>query len=180
VLVTCRLTVEGVRGVNRRLMGGRVLLTLHCRISEWCHVFHARWQRKHNNRLWQCDLKVVRPARWLITNLDDRSRFVTGSEHFNEGTTENLIWPLDRAIHEYSKPREILTDHGSQFWSVRRDESSFTAHVNSRGSSISSAASASQQRSQRSKDGSESTTSNMPDSSSAGNSSNTTITSDHT
>jgi transposase InsO family protein len=53
---------------------------------------------------------------------------VTGSERFNEGTTENLIWPLDRAIHEYSKPREILTDHGSQFWSVRRGESSFTAY----------------------------------------------------
>jgi hypothetical protein len=37
----------------------------------------------------------------------------------------NVIWLLDRAIHEYTKPREILTDHGSQFWSVPRGESSF-------------------------------------------------------
>jgi hypothetical protein len=28
---------------------------------------------------------------WLITILDDRSRFVTGSELFREGTFENVI-----------------------------------------------------------------------------------------
>jgi transposase InsO family protein len=80
---------------------------------------YMRWQRRHPNSLWQCDLKAV-DARWLITNLDDHSRFVPASEHLSEDTTENVIWLLDRAIHEYAKPREILTDHGSQFWSVRR------------------------------------------------------------
>ena len=89
---------------------------------------YTRWQRRHPNSLWQCDLKVIPPARWLITNLDDHSRFVPASEHFSEGTTENVIWLLDRAIHEYAKPREILTDHGSQFWSVRRGESSFDTY----------------------------------------------------
>jgi putative transposase len=89
---------------------------------------YSRWQRKHPNSLWQCDLKVIPPARWLITNLDDHSRFVPASEHFREGTTENVIWLLDKAIHEYSKPREILTDHGSQFWSVRRGDSRFDAY----------------------------------------------------
>ena len=44
-----------------------------------------------------------------------------------------MIWLLDRAIHEYSKSREILTDHGSQFWSVRRGESSFDAYCKSKG-----------------------------------------------
>jgi transposase InsO family protein len=68
-------------------------------------------------------LKLVDP-RWLITVLEH----VTGSERFREGTAENVIWLLDRAIHEYSKPREILTDHGSQFWSVRRGESSFDTY----------------------------------------------------
>jgi len=53
-------------------------------------------------------------ARWLITNLDDRPMFVSASEHFTEGTTENVIWLLDQAIHEYAKPREILTDRESQ------------------------------------------------------------------
>ncbi len=88
---------------------------------------YARWQRRHPNSLWQCDLKVV-GAKWMITILDDHSRFVTASELFSEGTAENVIWLLDQAIREYSKPREILTDHGSQFWSVQRGESSFDAY----------------------------------------------------
>jgi len=93
---------------------------------------NRRFQREHSNSLWQCDLKVVDP-RWLITILDDHSRFVPGSERFNEGTAENVIWLLDRAVHEYSKPREILTDHGSQFWSVRGGESSFDAYCQQHG-----------------------------------------------
>ena len=81
----------------------------------------------HSNSLWQCDLKRV-DTEWLITILDDHSRYVTGSQIFNEGTAENVIWLLDQAVHEYAKPREILTDHGSQFWSVRKGESSFDAY----------------------------------------------------
>jgi len=88
---------------------------------------YKRWQRRHSNSLWQCDLKLV-GARWLITILDDHSRFVPGSRIFKGGTAENVIWLLDEAIHEYAKPRQILTDHGSQFWSVRRGESTFDAY----------------------------------------------------
>jgi len=85
---------------------------------------YKRWQRTHPNSLWQCDLKFDE-SRWLITILDDHSRFVPGSEHFQEGTAENVIWLWDRAVHEFGKPREALTDHGTQFWSVRKGESSF-------------------------------------------------------
>jgi len=55
-------------------------------------------------------------------------RYVRGSQIFRDNTAENVIWLLDRAIREYAKPREILTDHGSQFWSVRKGESSFDAY----------------------------------------------------
>jgi transposase InsO family protein len=93
---------------------------------------YRRWQRIHPNSLWQCDLKLV-GAEWLIAILDDHSRFITGSRIFDEGTAENVVWLLDQAIHEYSKPREILTDHGSQFWSVRRGESSFDRYCEQHG-----------------------------------------------
>lgn len=102
-------------GLNRPLETPRIKRT------------YKRWQRRHPNSLWQCDLKVV-DARWLITILDDHSRFVTASRIFKEGSTENVIWLLGQAIREYSKPREILTDHGSQFWSVRRGESAFDTY----------------------------------------------------
>jgi len=93
---------------------------------------YRRWQRMHPNSLWQCDLKLV-PPKWLITILDDCSRFVPGSEHFVDGTAENVIWLWDKAIHEFGKPREALTDHGSQFWSVRRGESSFDQYCQQQG-----------------------------------------------
>ena len=86
----------------------------------------------HPNSLWQCDLKLVGP-KWLMGILDDHSRFVPGSEIFTEGTAENVIWLFDRAIHEYGKPRETLTDHGSVFWSVRKGESSFDQYCQQEG-----------------------------------------------
>lgn len=86
-----------------------------------------RSHRRHN------DLKLV-GAEWLVGILDDHSRFVPGSEIFTEGTAENVIWLLDKAIHEFNKPREILTDHGTQFWSVRRGESAFETYCLQHGS----------------------------------------------
>ena len=93
---------------------------------------YRRWQRMHPNSLWQCDLKLVGP-KWLMGILDDHSRFVPGSEIFTEGTAENVMWLFDRAIHEYGKPRETLTDHGSVFWSVRKGESSFDQYCQQEG-----------------------------------------------
>jgi putative transposase len=93
---------------------------------------YRRWQRTHPNSLWQCDLKLV-GARWLITILDDHSRYVTASEIINEGTAENAIHLFDEAIREYAKPKEILTDHGSQFWSVRKGESAFDSYCEQHG-----------------------------------------------
>jgi transposase InsO family protein len=107
-------------GLNRPLTKPRIKRT------------YRRWQRMHSNSLWQCDLKLVGP-KWLMGILDDHSRFVPGSEIFTEGTAENVIWLFDRAIHEYGKPRETLTDHGSVFWSVRKGESSFDQYCQQKG-----------------------------------------------
>jgi putative transposase len=93
---------------------------------------YKRWQRIDPNSLWQCDQKLV-DQEWLITILEDHSRFVTGSRIFIEGTAENVISLFDQAVHEYSKPREILTDHGSQFWNVRRGESNFDTYCEQHG-----------------------------------------------
>ena len=65
-------------GLNKPLQTPRVKRT------------YTRWQRRHSNSLWQCDLKLV-DAKWLITILDDHSRFVTASHIFKEGTAESVI-----------------------------------------------------------------------------------------
>jgi len=57
----------------------------------------------------------------------------TSSQIFHGGTAENVILLFDWTINEYSKPKETLTDHGSQFWSVRKGESSFGAYCEQHG-----------------------------------------------
>jgi len=69
-------------------------------------------QRRRSNSLRQRDLELA-DARWLITILDDHSRYVTGGHMSKDATAENVIWPLDQAIHEHAKLGAMLTDHGS-------------------------------------------------------------------
>jgi putative transposase len=66
--------------------------------------------------------EIVKLRRWCIRRRGE------GAPVSQICTAENVIWLLDQAIHEYAKPREILTDHGSQFWSVRRGASSFDTY----------------------------------------------------
>jgi hypothetical protein len=106
----------------------------------------------HPNSLWQCDLKLV-DSRWLIGILDEHSRFVPGSEIFAEGTAENVMWLLDKAIHEYSKPKEILTDHASS--GAYEEENPASTRTANMGSNIFLATSRSLRRRGRLSDGSE-------------------------
>ena len=140
---------------------------------------YRRWERIRSNSLWQCDLKLVGP-RWLITILDDHSRFVTGSEIYQDGTADNVISLFDQAINEYSKPREVLTDHGSQFWSVRKGESSFDTYCEQHGIKHILGGIGKPTTQGKLNDGSAPTTMNTVDLISTGNSSNTTTTNVHT
>jgi transposase InsO family protein len=85
---------------------------------------YIRYQRKHPNSMWQTDL-----TNWkdhvVIAYIDDYSRFITGVGAFNNGITANVIEVFQDAIDAYGKPREVLTDHGTQFYAVNRDESEF-------------------------------------------------------
>ena len=53
----------------------------------------------------------------LIIIEDDASRFIVGMGIYNEETIDNTIETLEIAIQLYGKPEEILTDHGTQFFS---------------------------------------------------------------
>ena len=167
----CHMTVYRIllrEGLNNPLTKPRMKRT------------YTRWQRRHPNSLWQCDLKVIPAARWLITNLDDHSRFVPASERFNEGTTENVIWLLDRAIHESRNHGRSSPTMGHSSGAYEEANQASTRAARSNTPNASSAASANPPRKVRSNAGSEPTTKNTPDSHCIGNSSNTTITNAHT
>jgi putative transposase len=63
---------------------------------------------------------------WMISYLDDHSRYVPGSEIHYDPTGEHAIHLLEECIHQYGKPDQILTDQGTQFHPARGDQSAFT------------------------------------------------------
>ena len=84
------------------------------------------FQRKHANSLWQIDLKNLVDNIWSISILDDHSRFLVGFQMvLGVPHVEDVASVLEKSIREYGKPREVLTDHGTQFYAVRGNLSTF-------------------------------------------------------
>lgn len=80
------------------------------------------YARHHSNSAWHVDYKWIEHEQiWLIAYIDDHSRFITGYGTFNEATTANALLLLDIAMKLYGKPREIISDKGSQFYANKRD-----------------------------------------------------------
>lgn len=81
----------------------------------------VRFEREHSMSLWQGDWKEVTidgQKKWLIAFMDDSSRLVTCHGVFDSPTTRNTILVLEMGFTRYGIPREILTDHGTQFVSA--------------------------------------------------------------
>jgi putative transposase len=85
---------------------------------------YIRYEREHPNSLWQGDL-----TNWneqvVVAYIDDHSRFVTGYGMFDNGLTVHVMDVLSKAIRSYGKPRQLITDHGTQFYNVHGGESEF-------------------------------------------------------
>ena len=87
-----------------------------------------RFQREHNNSLWQADFKLCDDDCWMISYQDDHSRFITGSIKVWNPTGENAMMLLDRAVKKYGAPQQVLTDQGTQFTPARGETSEFDRH----------------------------------------------------
>ena len=49
--------------------------------------------------------------------IDDRTRLITSSGLFKRATAENSIVLLKSAVAYYGKPKSVMTDHGTQYYS---------------------------------------------------------------
>ena len=76
----------------------------------------VRYEREHSMSLWHMDWKQLSDGRWWIAAMDDASRLIVGYGVFQTATAENTIQVLKHAITKHGRPREILTDRGSQFY----------------------------------------------------------------
>jgi len=92
-----------------------------------------RFQRTHSNSLWQADFKLTDQDEWMISYLDDHSRFLPGSKIHHNPTAEHAIRLLEESMRQYGKPDQILTDRGTQFYPARGGRSEFTKFCSGNG-----------------------------------------------
>jgi transposase InsO family protein len=77
---------------------------------------YIRWQRKHPNSLWQIDHSDQKvKGKWLLSVIDDCSRYSIALVPLERVTTKVVTYILDELIKIYGKPRELLTDNGSAY-----------------------------------------------------------------
>jgi putative transposase len=92
-----------------------------------------RFEREHSNSLWQADYKLTDEDEWMISYLDDHSRFIAGSRIHHNPTAEHAIKLLEESVKRYGKPDQILTDRGTQFYPARGGGSEFTEFCSGNG-----------------------------------------------
>lgn len=73
-----------------------------------------RYERRHSNSMWHADWTKYNGENILLYE-DDASRLITGYGKFKNATTDVTISVFDSAVEKWGKPREILTDRGTQF-----------------------------------------------------------------
>ncbi len=80
-----------------------------------------RFERLSRNEMWMMDIMYYRLKKegrfYLISALDDYSRYITSYGVFKRQTIDNAIDIVHQGIEENGSPTELLTDRGSQFHS---------------------------------------------------------------
>ena len=82
---------------------------------------YLRWERKQPNELWQIDIS----GSGRLDIIDDASRFLIASVKLERATAEAVNRVVEESFMRFGPPREILSDRGTQFFSVRGGISSF-------------------------------------------------------
>lgn len=75
-----------------------------------------RFTRTRPNALWQADFKLLEDDYWMLTYMDDYSRFLVGSSVMWNPTTENALRLFKRISSKHGLPEQLLTDRGTQFY----------------------------------------------------------------
>ncbi len=79
-----------------------------------------RYERRYTNSLWHADW-FEQTHEQIILIEDDASRFITGYGAFQNANMENSKQVLHQAIQDYGTPKQMMTDHGTQFTSLPRE-----------------------------------------------------------
>lgn len=96
-------------------------------------IKYVRFEREHPNTMWQIDHSDQKvEGKWLISIIDDCSRYSLGLFAVNRVTTKVVTRILDDVIKIHGKPTQILSDNGSAY-GLKSKHSKFDRWCNRRG-----------------------------------------------
>jgi putative transposase len=95
----------------------------------------VRYELPNPNDLWHTDWSQDPfTGKNISVYIDDRTRLITCYGIFNRQTTENSLAQLYSGIAEYGKPKAIMSDHGTQYYTnhpgANQDYHKFRATLN--------------------------------------------------
>jgi len=80
----------------------------------------VRYERRYSNSLWHADWFEEQQEQIILFE-DDASRLITGYGVFSKANMENTNQVLNQAINNYGTPKQMMTDHGTQFTTLPRE-----------------------------------------------------------
>lgn len=81
----------------------------------------VRFERPDPNDMWQIDGDENDDGTWRVPVEDDCSRYCLGVYEIESLTTDAIIEILEELISIHGKPKQILTDNGSEFGGTSKD-----------------------------------------------------------
>lgn len=92
-----------------------------------------RFEASYAGELYQMDVSYIYlsgiPVLYLVVVIDDYSRFCVGAELCEDQKGETLIGVFHNACIRHSKPRKLLTDQGSGFYSWSEKQTLFQQYL---------------------------------------------------
>ena len=92
----------------------------------------VRYERKHSLSLVHTDWFEYKRKQYILYE-DDASRLITGYGEFRNATTENSINVFDESVENWGLPKQVMSDHGTQFCANDDKIYLFTEHLKSMG-----------------------------------------------
>jgi transposase InsO family protein len=93
----------------------------------------TEFRREGPNELWQIDYKEFGRGIYMLSVKDDHSSMILSADVRTTCTTDDVKQILDRTIGLFGKPRQILSDHGTQWCASNGGTARFDEWCSERG-----------------------------------------------
>ncbi len=93
---------------------------------------YCRYERRHSNSLWHTDWFEYKKKQYILYE-DDASRLITSYGGFRRATTDNSTKVFDSGIEKWGLPKQVMSDHGTQFCANEDKIYQFEEHLKQKG-----------------------------------------------